>query len=81
MSGFLAFEQRARQNLTTYRRFNSLSLKNYRLSFPMVTLREGILSSELYLGTYSVDHPAYQLLSLTTYHQPIIPDEMLAQFL
>ena len=65
-------ERRARQNLTSYRRFGSLALANYRLSFPMVTLREGILSSELYLGTYSVDHPAYQLLSLTTYHQPII---------
>lgn len=67
-----SIEARYRQNLTTYRRFGSLSLANYRLSFPMVRLQEGVLGSEFYLGTYSVDHPAYQLLSLTTYHQPII---------
>jgi len=68
----ISTEQRVRQNLTSYRRFYSLSTEHYRRSTPTVDLSvNGRTLTELMYGSYSVDHPAYQQMMLASYHLPV----------
>ena len=66
-------EQRVRQNLTSYRRHQSLPVEHYRLSVVNASARcNGQIATEFVYGAYSVDHPAYQQIMLGSYHLPVV---------